>query len=137
MTNCVEKKRSIPNTISTEGLHKYFKPLREISNHQIASSVTESENSNNIQTDSSAELCLPLTSIPSTVANTHESAVNNEQTLLHLSSKISSVSISRSNSPTEFSQCVVIPHSQSEIDIDVYSCNIAESVKNKCKYFSL
>jgi hypothetical protein len=48
MTNSVEKKRSIPNTICTEGLHKYFKPLREISNHQIASSVTESENSNNI-----------------------------------------------------------------------------------------
>jgi hypothetical protein len=79
----VEKKRSIPNTINTEGLHKYFKPLREISNHQIASLVTESKNSNNLQTDSSAELCLPLTSIPSTVANTHESAVNNEQTLLH------------------------------------------------------
>ncbi|CAF4186846.1 unnamed protein product, partial [Rotaria sordida] len=61
-------KRSIPHETSVEGLHKYFKPLNELSNQIISSSLEiKSAHVNDIPTNDPSELSFSLTSTSSVV----------------------------------------------------------------------
>jgi hypothetical protein len=132
MSKFIKKKRSIPHGTSTDGLRKYFKPLSEISNQSLTSSVTESINVNNTQTDNPSELSLSLTSTTPSINNLPELSVDYDQ--MSLCRSFENICAINTNSilSAEHNQCVVTPQSH----IDTQSSNTPEYDQSKCKIFS-
>lgn len=83
-----KKKRSIPHETSAEGLHKYFKPLTEISN-QITSSSSNIQpvQIRNIPTNDLSELCLSSINTSSLVNEVSRLSVNDNEIVLRNSFK--------------------------------------------------
>ena len=79
MSKNIEKKRSIPKRTSTDGLHKYFKLLNEVTNQLLVSLVTDRENIDHNETDRSSELSLPVSNSTLLVNNTGNLSLHDDQ----------------------------------------------------------
>ena len=79
MSKNIEKKRSIPKGTSTDSLHKYFKPLNEVINQLLVSSVTDRENIDDNETDRSSELSLLVSNSTLLVNNTGNLSLHDDQ----------------------------------------------------------
>jgi hypothetical protein len=128
-----KKKRRIPHETSTEGLHKYFKPLNEISNKITSpSSETQPMHINDIPTNDLSQLCLSQINTSTLADKVSRLSVKDKEIILCNSSKNISAENVNSISTSESIESAV-PH---QSNICVQSSNTSSLDQNNGKSFS-